>query len=242
MIFGGVRFNRGVPSRIDEEKADAYYVFNLRDREVPGRSGGWANFFLAGIMYDSRDDQEMPTTGLLSEASLQMGGALLGADYGYRRITLINTHYWRPRWLADASPYVLATRVVFESLGDEAPFYELTEVGGSIRGIEVGGGSFMRGYRSRRFADRQKMLYSGELRRTFKSVRWRGHYFETLGMLYVDAGRVASRVSDAVDPAGLHTSGGVGYRATWNSQLSIRSDFAVSPEGHVFLLSFGNLF
>ena len=99
----------------------------------------------------------------------------------------------------------------------------MTEVGGSIRGVEVGGGSFMRGYRSRRFADSQKMLYSGELRRTLRSMRWRGHYFETLGMLYVDAGRV-------------------GYRATWNSQLSIRTDIAVSPEGRVVLLSFGNLF
>ena len=242
VIFGGVRFYRSVPSRIDEEKADAYYVFNLKDGQVPGRSGGWANFLLAGVMYDSRDDQEMPTAGMLSEASLQMGGALLGADYGYRRTTLINTHYWQARWPADASQYVLVTRVVFESLSDAAPFYELTEVGGSIRGIEVGGGSFMRGYRSRRFADRQKMLYSGELRRTFKSVQWRGHFFETQGMLYVDAGRVASRVADVVDPTGLHASGGIGCRTTWNSQLSIRSDIAVSPEGQVFLLSFGNLF
>jgi len=97
VIFGGVRFNRSVPSRIDEEKSDAYYIFNLRDGEVLGRSGGWANFLLGGLMYDSRDDQEMPTTGMLSEASLQKGMALLGADFGYRRLTLIHTHYFRPR-------------------------------------------------------------------------------------------------------------------------------------------------
>ena len=240
IIFGGVRFHRSVPSRIDEGKADAYYVFNLRDRDVQGRNGGWANFFVVGVMHDSRNDHEMPTAGLLSEASLQMGGALLGADYERRRLTLINSHYWQPPWLS--SPYVVVSRVVFESLGDDAPFYELTEVGGSIRGVEVGGGSFMRGYRSRRFADSQKMLYSGELRRTLRSVRWRGHYFETLAMLYVDAGRVASRIADVLNPAGLHPSIGVGCRATWNSQLSIRSDIAVSPEGRVALLSFGNLF
>ena len=242
IIFSGVRFHRSVPSRIDEGKADAYYVFNLRDRDVQGRSGGWANFFVAGVMYDSRDDQEMPTAGMLSEASLQMGGSLFGADYGHRRLTLINTHYWHPHWLSDSSPYVVVSRVVFESLGDDAPFYELTEIGGSIRGVEVGGGSFMRGYRSRRFADSQKMLYSGELRRTITSVRWLGHYFDMLGMLYVDAGRVASRLVDVLNPAGLHVSAGVGYRTTWNSQLSIRSDIAVSPEGRVILLTFGNLF
>ena len=240
IIFGGVRFHRSVPSRIDEAKANAYYVFNLRDSDVQGRNGGWANFLVAGVMYDSRDDQELPTAGLLSEASLQMGGASLGADHDHRRLTLINSHYWQPPWLS--SPYVLVSRVVFESLGDDAPFYELTEVGGSIRGVEVGGGSFMRGFRSRRFADSQKMLYSGELRRTLRSVRWRGHYFETLAMLYVDAGRVASRVAGVLNPAGLHPSAGIGYRATWNSQLSIRSDIAVSPEGRVALLSFGNLF
>ena len=61
-------------------------------------------------------------------------------------------------------------------------------------------------------------------------------------MLYIDAGRGASRTIQVLDPTGLHASGGVGYRATWNSQFSIRSDIAVSPEGRVFLLSFGNLF
>ena len=41
IIFGGVRFHRSVPSRIDEGKADAYYVFNLRDRDVQGRNVGY---------------------------------------------------------------------------------------------------------------------------------------------------------------------------------------------------------
>ena len=100
----------------------------------------------------------------------------------------------------------------------------------------------MRGYRSRRFADQRKMLYSVELRRPFESHRWREHYFDTLAMLFFDAGRVASRVSSVLDPGGLHPSGGLGYRMTWNSQLRIRSDFAFSSEGQMFLLSFGNLF
>jgi len=93
-----------------------------------------------------------------------------------------------------------------------------------------------------RAIERRKGYEHLSRRRTFKSVRWRGHYFETLGMIYVDAGRVASSVADVLAPAGLHTSAGIGYRTTWNSQLSIRFDFAVSPEGQVFLLSFGNLF
>jgi len=142
----------------------------------------------------------------------------------------------------DPNPYVLVGRVVFESLGGDVPFYELTEVGGSIRGVEVGGGSFMRGYKSRRFADTQKMLYSAELRRIFTDVQWRGQYAEMLGMLFVDAGRVAPRVESVLSPADLHWSGGLGCRITWNSQLSLRSDIAFSPEGHVLLLSFGNLF
>lgn len=242
VLFCGIRFNRSVPSRIDEEKADAYYVFNLPDDEVLGRGGGWANFLLWGLIYDTRDDQEMPTAGMLSEASLQKGGAALGADYGYRRLTLIHTQYSSVRWAMDTRPYVLVTRVVLENIHGDAPFYELTEVGGSIRGIEVGGRSFMRGYRSRRFADRQKMLFSGELRRTIRNVRWRGHYYQALGMLYIDAGRVAPRFWDVLNPTGLHLSAGIGSRITWNSQLSVRIDLAVSPEGPSVLLSFGNLF
>ena len=242
VIFGGVRLNRGVPSRIDEEKVDAYYVFDLSDREVLGRGGGWASFFLAGLMYDSRDNQEVPTEGTLSEASIQHGGSWLGADYEYRRLTLIHTRYWRARWRLDPNRYVLVSRVVLESIGGDAPFYELSEVGGSIRGIEVGGRSFMRGYRSRRFVDQQKMLLSGEVRRPLRNAQWRGQYYETLGMLFVDAGRVAPGVGSVFNPRGLHVSAGVGGRITWNSQLSIRSDLAISSEGRVFLLSFGNLF
>jgi hypothetical protein len=242
VLFGGVRFNRAVPSRINEAKADAYYIFNLPPGVVRGRSGGWANFLLAGLIYDSRDDQELPTSGLLSEASLQIGAEILGANYVYRRLTLINTHYWLLPWPESGGPYVLTTRTVFESLGDDAPFYELTEVGGSIRGIQVGGGSFMRGFKSRRFADTHKLLLSAELRRLFEGRRWRGQNFEPLAMLFVDAGRVGADTAEALALSGMHPSAGIGGRVTWNTQLSLRIDIAASPEDTGVLISFGNLF
>ncbi len=99
----------------------------------------------------------------------------------------------------------------------------------------------MRGYESRRFADKQKILLSAELRRVLKDQTLWGHFFQSQGIVFADAGRVANKLKE-LNPVGLHPSGGVGARLTWNAQLSLRTDFALSPEGHKILISFGSLF
>jgi hypothetical protein len=237
-LFAGARFKRGAPTRVNEARSD-YLVF--RDPRLPGLEAGWTNFLVAGILFDTRDDQELPTKGILAELSVQKAYKSLGTDYPYRRITFIYSHYIRLHPTRRSFRYVLLVRTLFENLEGEIPFYEETEVGGSIRGFEVGGNTTMRGYESRRFADKQKVLLTIEMRRVFRERSISGQYLQTQGIAFVDLGRVGSRLSD-LTPAGVHPSIGVGSRLVWNSQLSLRLDFALSPEGHRFLLTFGNLF
>lgn len=239
-LFGGMRFNRGAPTRTNEAQKDhLYYVF--RNLSLLGLEAGWMNFLVAGIVVDTRDDHELPTKGILAELSMQKAYESLGSDYSYRRITFIYSQYLRLRQTRRSFRYVLLVRTLFEHLEGDIPFYERTEVGGSIRGFEIGGNTTMRGYESRRFADKEKVLLTAELRRVFRERRILGQYIQIQGIVFTDFGRVGSTVGD-LTLSGVHPSAGIGARAVWNSQLSLRFDVAISPEGHRFLLTFGNLF
>jgi hypothetical protein len=237
-VFYGVRFRRSAPSRVDEIKSD-YFVF--LDPALKGLAAGWSNFLSTGLLADTRDDQEFPTNGYLAEISLQEAFDWLKSNYQFRRVTIAHTHYLTLNVHNRRPRTILVLRGLFENLTGDVPFYELTEVGGSIRGFDLAGNTTMRGYESRRFADKQKILLSAELRRVLKDQTILGHYFQSQGIIFADAGRVADRLRE-LNPVGLHPSGGVGARLTWNAQLSLRTDFALSPEGHKILISFGSLF
>lgn len=237
-VFSGVRFQRSSPSRVDETKSD-YLVFS--DPKPLGLAAGWSNPLSAGLLVDTRDDQEFPTSGFLAELSGQEAFSWMNPDYVYRRVTIAYTQY-RTLAVHNLRPRtILVLRGLFENLEGEVPFYELTEVGGSVRGFDLAGNTMMRGYESRRFADKQKILLSAELRRVLKDQTLWGHFFQSQGIVFADAGRVANKLKE-LNPVGLHPSGGVGARLTWNAQLSLRTDFALSPEGHKILISFGSLF
>ena len=237
-VFAGVRANRGLPSRVDESKNFSYYVFNSG---FTGVAAGWSNFFITGFIIDTRNDVQMPTRGTMSELSVQKSYDWLGSDYEFRRITAIHTHYHPVRLRFDRAKYILVNRFLFENMNGTVPFYELTQVGGSIRGIDVGGTASFRGYESRRFADRQKFILTSELRRFFPSFRIRKQFVQSHTILFTDIGRVADKPGDLVS-TNLHACIGAGFRVIWNTQLSLRTDYAVSPEGEKFYLTFGSQF
>jgi outer membrane protein assembly factor BamA len=189
------------------------------------------------VIWDRRDDPDLTTSGTLSEISYQKSYDWLGSDYLFNRYTFLHAHYYP----VQRNKYILVNLVVLERLKGDAPFYELTEIGGSIRGFSVGGSATLRGFESRRFADRQKFLWTIELRRLFDDRRWLGQYLQSQAVTFIDLGRVAPNLKD-LTPNGLHYDAGAGFRATWTAQLTVRIDYAVSPEDRRLLLSFGNLF
>ncbi len=234
-FFCGLRFNRAIPTRIDQTK-NTYFVFLMPSDEVPGREAGWSNFFAIGLILDKRNDEEIPTEGTITEFSMQNSYGRLGSDYRYKRYTLLHTNYLplRPKW-------VMVNRLVVERLSGMIPFYEMTEFGGSIRVFEIGESASLRGYESRRFADRQKAYWTTEFRRLFKTRKVFGQYLLAQASVFTDVGRVAPKFSE-LRLSDLHYDVGAGFRVTWNTQLSIRTDYAVSPEDRKVLVNFGLLF
>ena len=131
--------------------------------------------------------------------------------------------------------------MLLEDLSGDVPFYELTEVGGSIRSFKIGGAATLRGYESRRFADTTKLLWTSELRRFFRPIWVRRQFIQAQAIVFCDIGRVAPGVADLVG-VDYHAGAGAGIQATWNSQLTLRFDVAFSPEGHKIYLAFGDMF
>ena len=78
-FFAGTRFNRGLPSRVHESRQNAYYVFN---NAFLGVDAGWSNFVAAGLILDTRDDQEVTSSGVHHRAVVSE--VLLVAGVGLR--------------------------------------------------------------------------------------------------------------------------------------------------------------
>jgi outer membrane protein assembly factor BamA len=97
----------------------------------------------------------------------------------------------------------------------------------------AGGPETLRGFRERRFTDRNLLLFQAE---------YRYEIFAALDMaLFVDAGTVARRARDlALDQ--LKTDYGIGFRFGTRENVILRFDIGLGGEGTRYFLKFGPAF
>jgi outer membrane protein assembly factor BamA len=108
--------------------------------------------------------------------------------------------------------------------GDEVPFYYMPFVGGP---------DTLRGFRERRFTDRNLLLFNAE---------YRYEVFAALDMaLFVDAGTVAAHVGD-LSLSRLETDYGIGFRFGTRANLIFRFDIGLGGEGTRYFFKFGPAF
>ena len=108
--------------------------------------------------------------------------------------------------------------------GHDVPFFLMPYVGGP---------ETLRGFRERRFTDRNLLLLNAE---------YRYEIFAALDMaLFVDAGTVAPRIDD-VSLGRLKTDYGVGFRFSTRANLFLRFDIGLGGEGTTYFLKFGPAF
>jgi outer membrane protein assembly factor BamA len=108
--------------------------------------------------------------------------------------------------------------------GNDVPFYLMPFVGGP---------ETLRGFRERRFTDRNLVLLQAE---------YRYEVFAALDMaLFVDAGAVAQRVSDLrLDQ--MKTDYGLGFRFGTRDNVVLRFDIGLGGEGTRYFVKFGPVF
>ena len=166
----------------------------------------------AFIDYDLRDNPDYPRRG-----------TFLGSKFSNYRDRHLDTFHFR-RWEFDLQQYfplgnvyrtlVFHGNVVMTDVGapDRLPFYYMPDLGGGER---------LRGFRERRFRDKNAVLAQIE-------YRWYASWFLDMA-LFVDAGKVASRRAE-IDFSDWEYSGGIGFRIHTKDSFVYRLDVALSRE------------
>jgi outer membrane protein assembly factor BamA len=210
----------------------------LEDLKPVGIEGGPTGQLMAGVMWDTRDNESDPVRGGVEELSLRVSGSATWSRYQYAGVTLSERRYWRlgPR-------FILAQRLTLDALFGEVPFFEWVNTGGVSTSEGIGGMSSVRGIERNRFAGNIKAFSNTELRvRAFDFNLFKAPV-TVGGVAFVDLGRVWH--PDVTDgPWWMwHPGVGGGLRVARRAAV-VRFDYAISPETgrQRMYLNFGHMF
>lgn len=219
-------------------EVDPFEASVLQELKPVGIEGGATGQLMAGVLWDTRDNEADPMGGGVEELSLRVSGTATGSRYQYAGVTLSERRFWRlgPRVL-------LAQRLTLDVLFGEVPFFEWVNTGGVSGSEGIGGMSSVRGIERNRFAGNIKAFSNTELRfRAFDFNLFKAPV-TVGGVAFVDLGRVwHPGVSDGPWWK-WHPGVGGGLRLARRAAV-VRFDYAISPETgrQRMYLNFGHMF
>ena len=194
----------------------------LSEAAPPGIDGGILGQVNASLRYDTRDDYNDTSTGLLEELLIEYGA---GSDYNGATVRLEHRHF-----AALLAGLVAAHRITLDWTTGDLPFYEWPE---------VGGGDTLRGLVRGRDRGGRRVLANGELR--WRGVRLSARHSMRLGaVLFADAGRVLGGGALAA-PGRWRRGLGLGLRGRWQSMV-VRADYGRADGGTGIYLTFDPMF
>jgi len=184
-----------------------------------------------GLMWDTRDHETAPSSGLYAELSLRGAFALPAEQeiiYGGVTANLRGYLSLVDDWL------VLAGRVLTDDTFGNVPFYELARGGAFQTLYLLGGATGLRGVSIGRYAGKVRVVANTELRLMYPRFWIGGHRFRLGNVAFADLGRMWTDWSSdpVLDGSGLGLRYGVGggVRLQWGESVMIRVDVAYSPE------------
>jgi hypothetical protein len=201
----------------------------------------------AGVVYDSRNDEDTPSGGMFHEISLRGSPGImenlhfLGINGTFRFYVSLWKQY-----------IVMAIRLIGDVQFGNVPVYRLPAYGGLFPNEGPGGGSTTRGVPWLRYGGKAKVL--GNLEFRFKVFSFMNGKLNLGFIAFADAGRVwsdfgapASFDADEVNGVAQGTGAlkyglGGGIRFQWGKTFIIRLDLAHSPDGFGFYLNVNHIF
>ncbi len=173
---------------------DLYVRWGLIDEAE--KDGGTHHYFKAGLVYDTRDNEPNPMSGIWSEFVVQAAPEFAGNNnFGHAKISLTHRQYFTliPEDLS------LAYRMLYQTTVGDCPFYLYPLISTSfLKGANsegLGGAKTVRGVLRNRIVGRGIAFGNLELRYKI----WRFHFFKQnfyLGTnLFVDAGIVTEPIA-----------------------------------------------
>lgn len=220
------------PTRLDTDCATGRIV---------GCQGGWNNTLKLGIVYDTRDFEPDPNSGMLLELTGELSGKYTASDYDYARLTFAPRFFYSPfPKLADV---VFAARLVTSVQTNGVPFFaanQLSMTDGNRSGL--GGLRTIRGFAQDRFVGKFSTLLNLEVRYTFVEFNvTKKQHFGLMLAPFFDVGRVFDSISDFTFDR-FRNGQGVGLRILWNQATVVVLDYGVSREGSNLYINFNHPF
>lgn len=207
----------------DDRGADTRFV----ESSPPGAEGGWVNTIGAGLIYDIRNNEFDPRSGIRAEIGADFSPKVAGNDYGYSFYFAELTSY-----ISLVENTVFAQRIAAEHSYGKVPFYELPVLGNK---------DGLRGFALNRFLGESSVLYMAEVRSWLfrfldDQVKFGGHLFFDTGRVFSDAD--SRRIFDNWK----RTWGLGGAMSAFNPDLIFRGELGFSDESYRIYAGIGFAF
>jgi outer membrane protein assembly factor BamA len=198
------------------------------------KDGGNISIIKLGVVYDTRDNEPNPFSGMWSEAFLQASPSFLGSDASYTQFSITNRQYFTLK--KDILNF--AYRLSYQTkLSGDMPFYMLPFVYYSNKPTRngLGGSKTLRGIRRNRIVGDGFAYGNFELRWKFlRTVIWNQNLYIALSG-FSDAGIVTKKYefdmpagAEIADDESLHLSYGLGLHFALNQNFIIAVDYGMA--------------
>lgn len=187
----------------------------------------WLNYLRAGLVWDTRDRETGPTSGVWTELVVRRTDRRLAADVTFNRITFTDRRYW-----ALTDRLVFAHRVLGQHVTSGAPDFELSRVQSSFKQQEgLGGAKTVRGIMRNRYVGRGMVVWNSELRWRVADFGLLNRRFHAVVSAFFDQGRVWEEGFDLGNVfEDLHRGYGGGLRVGMGENFVAALDGGTSSE------------
>jgi hypothetical protein len=177
----------------------------LSSGTITGSQGGIISGLGLGLSWDNRDNIIFPRRGRYFQLAADVFGGYLGSDFNYAAFRLDLRTY-----IPMFEKHVLALQVFMRTVAGDAPFYDLSNLGGAW---------IMRGTFNGRYSDKSLLAAQAEFRL---------HVWKRISAVgFAGLGDVAPKVTAfTFNPLKYSLGGGLRYRIDSREGTNVRIDFA----------------
>jgi outer membrane protein assembly factor BamA len=209
---------------------------------IVGLKKGLVQLYQVGLIYDTRDLETDPSSGIFAELTNELSLKDIGSLYDFNK-TFAHINFYQKLFPKVFKKMVLAGRVAFGYTALNAPFFEYQDEWSSEGSIEgLGGPNTLRGYKQSRFLSRAMSFNNLEIRYRFAQCKFLKQHFAFSAVPFVDAGGVWDDLSRVGDFSNYRVSEGLGLRIAWNVNTILRFDYAISKEDNQFFFNLSHAF
>jgi hypothetical protein len=204
------------------------------ERDAPfGAAGGPYSELAVGLAWDTRDDELVPTRGVLLESSARSTLHALGSTGNS-----IGVYSSAAAYVPIIGGLLVAGRVAVDAAWGDIPFNRQGDFGTLLSPFlvvaGVGGGLTVRGLLQSEYVGKLKLVSNLELRFPLFGFQLFGERLALSGVAFADAGQV--------DWGAVRLGAGGGLRIRWGKFFIVRFDAGYAEDRVRFYADFGHVF